>query len=87
MQFEVIELKSPFLSVLLSFLFPGLGQLYTGQVSKGCLLIVSAILGIILVTVVVGIFWYALVWLFSMYDAYQVAREINAFQKKFNQKS
>lgn len=80
-------MKNPYLAVLLSFIFPGLGQLYTRQIGKGCVLIISGILGIFLIFIIIGIFWYLLIWLYSMYDAYNTAKEINAFIKKFERTS
>ncbi len=74
-------MKNPYLATILSFIFPGLGQLYNGEIGKGFSLIIGAVLGIFLMAIVVGFFWFFLLWVYGMYDAYNTAREINAFKK------
>lgn len=73
----VVEKKTPIVSVLLSFLFPGLGQFYNGQSSKGIYFIIFAIVSWILMLIFVGIILYAIVWLWSMIDAYNSAEALN----------
>jgi len=74
-------MKNTYLATILSFFFPGLGQLYNGEIGKGFVLIIGAVLGIFLMAIVVGFFWFFLLWVYGMYDAYNTAREINAFKK------
>ena len=72
------RLKSPGLAAVLSFLIVGLGQIYNGQIAKGLLLLLSAIISGVLMLILVGfIFWIA-IWLYAIYDAYNTARRINA---------
>ena len=73
----VVEKKTPILSVLLSFLFPGLGQFYNGQSTKGLYFIILAIVSWILFIILIGMVLYLLVWLWSIFDAYQSAEAIN----------
>jgi TM2 domain-containing membrane protein YozV len=66
-----VKRKEPGVALLLSFILPGVGQMYNGDVGKGiafmiCFLLLIAIFGIGL------IFW---VW--AMIDAYQSANNIN----------
>lgn len=62
--------KSAGTALLLSFLFPGLGQFYNGHIGKGFLFIVFCLL-----------FWLVLLgWIFniwSMIDAYSSAKRMN----------
>lgn len=71
------EIKSPFLALILSFLFPGLGQFYNGHSKKGIILIVAAIVSIILYIFLIGLILYFLVWVYGLYDAYKSAEAIN----------
>jgi TM2 domain-containing membrane protein YozV len=61
--------KSPGVALLLSLLIVGLGQFYNGDVKKGLLMLVSA--------VILGLFTFGVAWLgiacWAAVDAYQVA--------------
>lgn len=81
------EKKSPVLSLILSFLIPGLGQFYNGHIEKGIILIVGyflfIFLTVILTFILVGFFLAIipfLIWVFGMYDAYVSADRINKGQ-------
>lgn len=67
-------MASPLLALVLSFFIPGLGQFYTGQMIKAIVLFVLAVIFAALSTIVIGIPFYLLVWLYSMYDAYTAAK-------------
>ncbi|WP_342677430.1 hypothetical protein [Methanofollis sp. UBA420] len=67
-------MASPLLAVILSFFIPGLGQFYTGQMMKALVLFVLAVAFGGLSAFVIGIPFYILVWLYSMYDAYTAAK-------------
>lgn len=69
--------KSPGLAALLSALVVGLGQVYNGEVGKGILLFVAAIISGILWLVYIGIIFSILVWVYAIYDAYTTAQKIN----------
>ncbi|WP_456419677.1 DUF2085 domain-containing protein [Methanocaldococcus infernus] len=69
--------KSEALAIILSFLFPGLGQLYLGNVGKAVLMIALAIISLILFTICIGFFTYLGVWIWSTFDAYQEAKKYN----------
>jgi TM2 domain-containing membrane protein YozV len=62
--------KSPGVALLLSLLICGVGQMYNGQVGKGILMLIGAVLAWI---VLLG--W--IVWIWSMIDAYQTAKQMN----------
>lgn len=75
--------KSPTLSGILSFVVPGLGQVYNGQFLRGIVAFVVPIsVYLILVFTLVGIFLLLflvpLVQIVVAYDAYSQAKRINA---------
>jgi TM2 domain-containing membrane protein YozV len=67
-------MASPLIALVLSFFVPGLGQFYTGQLLKAVLLFILAILFAALSLSLIGIPFYLIIWLYSMYDAYTVAQ-------------
>ena len=69
--------KEPIVSVILSFVFPGLGQFYNGQSNKGIYFIIFAIVSIVLSIIIIGGLLYLLVWLWSIIDAYNSAEKFN----------
>lgn len=79
----VYTMKSNGIAAVLSFLVPGLGQVYNGQLTRGLLLILVAI-------VVLAVGWillfpvvlYIVLWVWSIYDAYSKANVYNASVKE-----
>lgn len=69
-----MDMASPLIAAVLSFFIPGLGQFYTGQMVKAIVLFVLAVVFGGLSTIMIGIPFYLLVWLYSMYDAYTAAK-------------
>ena len=69
--------KEPIVSVILSFVFPGLGQFYNGHSTKGIYFIILAVVSIILTMILIGALIYLLVWLWSIIDAYNSAEKLN----------
>ena len=69
--------KSPFLAVILSFFVVGLGQVYNGQILKGIIIFVAAIIAVFLWAIIIGILFSILIWLYAIYDAYTTAQRIN----------
>lgn len=76
--------KNPIIALLLSFLFPGVGQIYNGQILKGAIILV-AYFGIIFLAIALSFFLIGIclfvvpviIWLYAMYDAYTSANKIN----------
>jgi TM2 domain-containing membrane protein YozV len=67
------QLKVPLISLILSSLFPGLGQIYNGDsLIKGLAFFFGSVLGSFLF-LIPGI----IIWTYGMYDAYSVADKIN----------
>jgi TM2 domain-containing membrane protein YozV len=71
--------KNPILAAFLSFLLPGLGQIYVGKTLFGLGLIVLTFiistLAIFLISFF-GIIIYIIVWLYAIYDAYMSAHDV-----------
>jgi TM2 domain-containing membrane protein YozV len=68
--------KNPFLAAFLSFLIPGLGQIYTGKIMMGIVLIITALIlstATTFLTIFAGIL-YIILWLYAIYDAYVTAK-------------
>ncbi|HEX7126317.1 MAG TPA: hypothetical protein VF406_11215 [Thermodesulfobacteriota bacterium] len=71
-------MKSPGLAAVLSFFWPGVGQIYNGQIAKGLALVVVHAVAWALVWVVIGVLLVPVVWIYAIYDAYRTAERINA---------
>ena len=71
--------KSAGLAAVLSFLIPGLGQIYNGQIVKGLILVVVQTINVALMHVLVGFVFYPVVLLYAIFDAYRSAERINAY--------
>jgi TM2 domain-containing membrane protein YozV len=76
--------KDPIIAALLSFMFNGVGQLYNGDIKKFMIIWILnffiIIISVILMFFLIGfitILAVIPVWLYSIYDAYTVANEIN----------
>ncbi len=72
------QLKNPALAAILSFLLPGLGQIYNGEVGKGIVIIVVQVVNILLMAVIIGFFTGFAVMVWAIYDAYKTAEKLNA---------
>lgn len=69
--------KNPSIAVVLSFFWPGLGQIYNGQIGKGVMFMIAAGLSALLMWVLVGFLLYPVVWIWGMVDANSSAKRIN----------
>jgi TM2 domain-containing membrane protein YozV len=69
-QYSVVPPKSPGLAMFLSFIMPGAGQLYNGDVGKGIAFFLAFF---VLVWIFVG--W--IFWVVAMVDAYKSAQNFN----------
>jgi TM2 domain-containing membrane protein YozV len=65
--------KSPGIALLLSFLIPGVGQFYCGESKKGGIMLAVYFLSWMTAFIVIGWFGLAVVWIWSMIDAYNIA--------------
>ena len=71
-------MKSAGLAAVLSFLLPGLGQIYNGQIFKGIVLVVMDAINAALMFILVGFVTHAITVIYAVYDAYKTAERINA---------
>jgi TM2 domain-containing membrane protein YozV len=69
--------KSGGVAVILSFLIPGLGHLYTGNPLSAVMWFISAVVSAVLITVFVGIILLPLVYIGAMIHAYISAGNFN----------
>ena len=69
--------KSPALAVLLSFLLPGLGQIYNDEAQKGVYFIIAVVVSSLAIIIVIGLLTTPVIWIWSMVDAYKVADRKN----------
>ncbi|WNY24349.1 hypothetical protein MmiHf6_16800 [Methanimicrococcus hongohii] len=73
-----VKEKSTFVSIILSFIFPGAGQVYNGNLKKGIYMMIGFWIGLF-----VFVFPGIIVWVYNMYDAYQDAEKINRGELPF----
>ncbi len=71
-------MKSAWLAAVLSFLLPGLGQIYNGQIFKGIVLVVIDAINGALMFILIGFVTHAITVVYAIYDAYKTAERINA---------
>ncbi len=69
--------KNEVLAIILSFLIPGLGQIYLGDTGKGVLMIVLFLIGVLLTFICIGTIICLAVWIWSIIDAYETAKKYN----------
>lgn len=89
--YDISEMKNSKLAILASLIWPGLGQVYNSQSTKGFIIIISQI-----ILVLMAISSYNLLMilpagllLWSVYDAYQIAERLNfviAIERKMRNK-
>jgi len=70
------------LAVALSFLLPGLGQIYNQEFRKGTEFIIAYIISWVLSFVVVGWLFLVIVWIWSMVDAYHSAGKVSPLSRR-----
>lgn len=76
----MVNKKSEALALILSLIIPGLGQIYIGQMSKGIMMIVAAIIiGALSLFLLFPVIIYLVLWIYGMYDAFQGAKEYNRY--------
>lgn len=74
-QYAIQSQKNPIIAVILCFFFPGLGQVYNGDLKRGIMFIAGQFIGSLLLFIP-GL----IVWVYAMYDAYTTANKMNAGQ-------
>ena len=81
---QPIKEKSSAIAAILSFLIPGVGQIYVGKAKRGILIL---ILGIVIAMFSMFLFFipYLIYWLWNIYDAYSLANKYNEEYKRLGQ--
>lgn len=69
--------KSLVLAIILSVIFPGLGQIYLGLNQKGILFIVGYIISAVLILLLIGFLLVLVVWIWALVDVVQSTNAIN----------
>lgn len=69
--------KNPGVAAVLSFLWPGLGQIYNGQILKAIVFIVVQVVNVLLAFVLIGFLTGFIIWVWSVVDAYKQAEAYN----------
>jgi TM2 domain-containing membrane protein YozV len=72
--------KSQGIAALLSFFFPGLGQVFDGNLTRGVIFLIGTFVGT-LFFFVPGL----IVWIYQIYDAYSIAKKMNAGEIPFKE--
>ncbi len=69
-------MANPILAAIISFIFPGIGQIYAGKLQKGIIMFV-----IFIILAAINLLGIPFVWIISLiyaiyaaYDAYQIAK-------------
>jgi TM2 domain-containing membrane protein YozV len=70
-------MRNPLIAAVLSLIVAGLGQIYNGQVTKGVIFIIVQLINGALTAVLIGWFLLPLVGIWSIVDAYLVAKHNN----------
>ena len=71
--------KNMIIALVLSFIWSGLGLIYAGDVQKGIILAVTAIIAEVLYLFVNQIFGIVvfIIWIYSLYATYQEVKAVN----------
>lgn len=76
-QIQQTQYRNENISAVLSFLIPGLGQVYNGELGKGIFIFLVASLSVVLMALLIGFIMYPIVWVWGIYDAHQSAKRLN----------
>ncbi len=70
--------KNPILAAVLSFIIPGLGEIYAGKTMIGIVLVILTIILTAAIYMVTSYAWiaYIIVWLYAIYDSYTTAKAV-----------
>ena len=70
-------MKKKWLALLGSFIFPGVGHFYIGQLKKGFILLVIHIVSVLLTGFLIGFIPLIIVWIYAMVDSYRQVEIVN----------
>ncbi|MDG6243138.1 MAG: DUF5683 domain-containing protein [Methanolobus sp.] len=72
---EEEQILVPWKAALYSMLFPGLGQIYNGDIGRGSYYFVIAFILIVSLYLVIPIIIFIFFWLYNIYQAFNYARD------------
>ena len=75
---QQVVAKNPGLAAFLSFIWPGGGQIYNGQIGLGIGLMVLQVVNAILTFILIGFLTGFATWVYGMVQAHQKASSFNA---------
>lgn len=67
-------MKKPWLAVLLSFILPGIGQMYVGHHARGWIILGSYTISYFTLYIFIGILLVPIVWIYGIINAYNLAK-------------
>ena len=69
--------KNIILSILLSVIFPGLGQIYLGLDKKGSMFLIGYVISLILILLIIGFILCFVIWIWALVDVIQSTNALN----------
>ena len=69
--------KSMLLSVILSVIFPGLGQIYLGLKHKGLIFLIAYIVSAALILIIIGFVLALIIWIWALIDTINSTNALN----------
>lgn len=79
---DALKVKTPVFALVLSAIFPGLGQFYNGRVVSGLIFFVLGILTLLSILILIGWVLFPLTAVISAISAYKGANSANAQFRK-----
>jgi TM2 domain-containing membrane protein YozV len=79
-QYETVQRKNEGIAAVASFIFPGFGQIYNGQIGKGIKFTIIGVALALSIAFLIGIIPYPIFWAYNIHDAYSTAKRINTGQ-------
>jgi TM2 domain-containing membrane protein YozV len=71
------EIKSEGIAAIASFIVPGLGQIYCGEIGRGIMILIGFFISCFLILILIGFILAPILWIWNIYDAYTLAQKIN----------
>jgi TM2 domain-containing membrane protein YozV len=75
---KIVNQRSPIVAAILTLIVCGLGQIYNGQLGKGIIYLIVAIICGLLILAIIGIILLPIWYIIAIVDAYKTAQKINA---------
>ena len=69
-------MRHPGLAAVLSFVIPGLGQIYNGELGKGFGFVAGVVISGFLTAIYIGVVLLVILWVWAVVDAYHTACDL-----------